>query len=71
MLYGLLHWLTIDIVQVHVLPELRALAKEFEQPLHDADGIAEVWVDNVEAWKEVISDPEFVEKILRMFTLRY
>jgi len=50
--------------QVYVLPELREVAKEFGQPLAEADGIAEVWVDNIEAWKECITDPEFVEKIL-------
>lgn len=53
------------MTKVHVLPELRELAKEFGQPLADADGIAEVWLDNVDAWKEVTTDPEFVAKILR------
>jgi hypothetical protein len=28
------------------------------------DGVAEVWVDDLEAWNEISSDPAFLEKIL-------
>ena len=27
------------------------------------DGIAEVWVDSLDDWKEVVSDQEFVDKV--------
>ena len=51
--------------QVHILPELKEQAKAFGQTNDEFDGIAEVWVDNIEAWKEIASDEEFVAKILR------
>ncbi|KIV98510.1 uncharacterized protein PV09_09687 [Verruconis gallopava] len=50
--------------QVHILPELKELARAFGQPTIDADGVAEVWVDNLDAWKEIASDEEFITKIL-------
>jgi len=29
-------------------------------PIAEYDGIAELWVDSMEDWQEVISDPEFI-----------
>ncbi|KAK0361536.1 hypothetical protein LTR94_023003 [Friedmanniomyces endolithicus] len=29
----------------------------------DYDGIAEVWVDSLEDWNEVLSDPAFVKEV--------
>lgn len=56
--------------QVHILPELKDMAKEYGQPITDADGIAEVWVDDIAAWKIIVSDPKFVEKIVRKLATR-
>ncbi|KAK5729367.1 hypothetical protein LTR17_011997 [Elasticomyces elasticus] len=49
--------------QVHVTPELREQAIIFGIPVMDYDGIAEVWVDNLEDWKEVLADPDFVKDV--------
>jgi len=49
--------------QVHITPELREQAKMFGIPVMDYDGIAEVWVDSLEDWKEVVGDAEFVKVI--------
>jgi hypothetical protein len=54
-----------DHLQVHILPELKEQAKQFGNTNPEFDGIAEVWVDNIEAWKEIAADEEFVAKILR------
>lgn len=27
------------------------------------DGIAEVWLDSLEDWKEIVSDPDFVREV--------
>jgi hypothetical protein len=53
--------------QVHITPELRKEAAAFGIPVMEYDGIAEVWVDNMEDWKEVVSDPDFVKKIAGKF----
>ncbi|KAK0948029.1 hypothetical protein LTR29_000553 [Friedmanniomyces endolithicus] len=49
--------------QVHITPELREQAKAFGVPVMEYDGIAEVWVDSLEDWKEVVSDPAFVKEV--------
>jgi hypothetical protein len=53
--------------QVHITPELRKQAAEFGIPVMEYDGIAEVWVDSLEDWKEVVSDPDFVKVIAGRF----
>ncbi|KAF2419709.1 hypothetical protein EJ08DRAFT_654033 [Tothia fuscella] len=45
--------------QVHITPELRAQAASFGIPVMEYDGIAEVWVDSMEDWLEVVSDESF------------
>jgi hypothetical protein len=35
----------------------------------DFDGIAEVWVDSLADWKEIVSDPEFIKAVAGMFSL--
>jgi hypothetical protein len=48
---------------VHITPELREQAKAFEIPVMEYDGIAEVWLDSIEDWKEIVSDESFVKII--------
>ncbi|KAK4895101.1 hypothetical protein LTR27_006707 [Elasticomyces elasticus] len=49
--------------KVHVTPELREQAMTFGIPVLEYDGIAEVWVDSLEDWKEVLADPDFVKDV--------
>ncbi|KAK1808688.1 hypothetical protein LTR12_016945 [Friedmanniomyces endolithicus] len=49
--------------QVHVTPELRQQAAAFGIPVMEYDGIAEVWVDSLEDWNEVVADPAFVKEV--------
>jgi len=49
--------------KVHIPPELKEQAKAFNIPVMEYDGIAEVWLDSLDDWKEVVSDPDFVEKV--------
>jgi hypothetical protein len=48
---------------------LKEQAKQFGQTNPEFDGIAEVWLDNIEAWNEIAADADFVAKILRRFLL--
>lgn len=50
---------------MHTSPELKAQAEAFGIPVLDCDGIAEVWVDSLEDWKSVVSDPDFIKTIAR------
>ncbi|KAK5712555.1 hypothetical protein LTR17_017936 [Elasticomyces elasticus] len=49
--------------QVHITSELREQAQAFGIPVMDYDGIAEVWVDSMEDWTAVVSDPDFVREV--------
>ncbi|KAK5724264.1 Mediator of RNA polymerase II transcription subunit 7 [Elasticomyces elasticus] len=49
--------------KVHVTLELREQARSFGIPVMEYDGIAEVWVDSLEDWKEVLADPDFVKAV--------
>jgi hypothetical protein len=49
--------------QFHTSPKFKAQAKEFGIPVPEYDGIAEVWVKDIETWKEVVTDPDFVAAI--------
>ena len=40
------------------------MAKASGQPYLDFDGIAEVWLDNLQAWQEIASDQDFLDKIV-------
>jgi EthD domain len=51
------------LTQVHITPELREQAKEFDIPVMQYDGIAEVWLDSLDDWRAIVSDPEFVKNI--------
>jgi hypothetical protein len=50
---------------------LKEQAKALGQTNPEFDGIAEVWVDDMQAWKEIASDEEFVAKILRLSPSSY
>ncbi|KAK5737320.1 hypothetical protein LTR17_006737 [Elasticomyces elasticus] len=52
-----------SIVKVHITPELWEQARSFGIPVTEYDGIAEVWVDSLEDWKEVLADPDFVTDV--------
>ncbi|KAI1779149.1 hypothetical protein F4818DRAFT_403492 [Hypoxylon cercidicola] len=45
--------------QVHITPELKAEAKTLSMPAMEFDGVSEIWCDNIEAWREIVSDSEF------------
>ncbi|KAB5511237.1 hypothetical protein GE09DRAFT_982273, partial [Coniochaeta sp. 2T2.1] len=47
----------------HITPEWREKAKVFGIPVMDYDGIAEVWVDSLEDWVEIVSDPDFQKEV--------
>ncbi|KAF2440514.1 hypothetical protein P171DRAFT_319014, partial [Karstenula rhodostoma CBS 690.94] len=49
--------------QFHTSPRFVAAAKEFKIPVPEYDGIAEVWVKDIETWKEIATDPDFVAVI--------
>jgi hypothetical protein len=51
--------------QTHTSPGLKEKAKDYGAPVLSFDGIAEVWVDSIEEWTEVVSDPEFLKQIVR------
>ncbi len=53
--------------QHHATPETKEIARTFGNPTLEFDGVAEVWVDNLEAWLEIASDQDFLDKILRKF----
>lgn len=36
------------------------MASIFSSLIQDFDGVAEVWVKNIEDWKAIMADPEFV-----------
>lgn len=42
---------------------MKAQAAEFGIPVQDFDGIAEVWVDSIDDWKEIVSDADFVKNV--------
>ncbi|KAF2811369.1 uncharacterized protein BDZ99DRAFT_274319 [Mytilinidion resinicola] len=49
--------------QYHIPPELKTAAAETGIPTLDCDGVAEIWVDSLESWKEVTSNIDFVKAI--------
>ncbi|KAF2264729.1 hypothetical protein CC78DRAFT_543778 [Lojkania enalia] len=49
--------------QFHTSPKMKAEAGVFEIPVSEYDGIAEVWVKDIETWKSIVTDPDFVEVI--------
>ncbi|KAL5371326.1 hypothetical protein DPSP01_014345 [Paraphaeosphaeria sporulosa] len=49
--------------QFHTSPSLKAQAGEFKIPVPEYDGIAEVWVKDIETWKEIATDPDFIATI--------
>lgn len=51
--------------QCHTSPQLREQAAAFGIPVLDCDGIAEVWVDSLDDWKEIVNDPDFIKYIAR------
>lgn len=42
---------------------MKKQAAEFKIPVPEYDGIAEVWVKDVETWTEIVTDPDFVRVI--------
>ncbi|KAF2099273.1 hypothetical protein NA57DRAFT_74775 [Rhizodiscina lignyota] len=50
--------------QHHITPEYRKQAAEFGIPVLEYDGVAEVWLDSLDDWKEIASDEEFKKVIV-------
>jgi hypothetical protein len=46
---------------------MRAQAAETGMAVLDFDGVAEVWVDSIEDWKEIVSDEEFIKAVAGKF----
>jgi hypothetical protein len=53
--------------QVHNSKELKAQAAAFGLPVLDFDGVAEIWVDSLEDWMEVVSDTNFMAAVAGEF----
>ncbi|OAA57404.1 Dimeric alpha-beta barrel [Niveomyces insectorum RCEF 264] len=51
--------------QHHITPELRNQAKKLGIPVLDYDGVAEVWLDSVEDWSEIVSDKDFQDAVAK------
>ncbi|ERS95467.1 hypothetical protein HMPREF1624_07983 [Sporothrix schenckii ATCC 58251] len=49
--------------QHHITPDVRAEAQSLGIPVLDYDGVAEVWVDGVEDWKQIVTDTDFVKAV--------
>ncbi|ORY15282.1 EthD domain-containing protein, partial [Clohesyomyces aquaticus] len=49
--------------QFHTSPKMRAQAEEFKIPVPEYDGIAEVWVKDLETWMSIVTDEDFVRVI--------
>ncbi|KAL1611845.1 hypothetical protein SLS60_000066 [Paraconiothyrium brasiliense] len=49
--------------QFHTSPRFKGEANDFQVPVPEYDGIAEVWVKDIETWKEIVTDPDFVAAI--------
>ncbi|KAF2646388.1 hypothetical protein P280DRAFT_525203 [Massarina eburnea CBS 473.64] len=49
--------------QFHTSPRLKEAARNFTIPVPEYDGIAEVWVKDVETWESIVTDPAFVAAI--------
>ena len=51
--------------QFHTSPDLKEKAAIHGVPVLSYDGVAEVWVDSMEEWTAIVSDPEFLKYIVR------
>ncbi|KAF2735797.1 hypothetical protein EJ04DRAFT_188757 [Polyplosphaeria fusca] len=49
--------------QFHTSTRMKEEARAFGLPVPEYDGIAEVWVKDLETWKEIASDENFVAAI--------
>ncbi|KAF2650886.1 hypothetical protein K491DRAFT_666528 [Lophiostoma macrostomum CBS 122681] len=49
--------------QFHTSPRLKEAASNFKIPVPEYDGIAEVWVKDLETWEGIVTDPDFVTAI--------
>ncbi|KAH7139332.1 hypothetical protein B0J11DRAFT_589065 [Dendryphion nanum] len=49
--------------QFHTSPRLKDAAGDFKIPVPEYDGVAEVWVKDIESWQSVVTDPDFVSAI--------
>ena len=53
----------INKLKFHTSPRFKEEANGFKIPVPEYDGIAEVWVKDIETWKEIVTDPDFVAAI--------
>ncbi|RDW64781.1 hypothetical protein BP6252_10432 [Coleophoma cylindrospora] len=53
----------LTAAQHHSSASLKSQASEFGLPVVAYDGVAEVWVDDLNTWKEIVSDPDFAAAI--------
>ncbi|KAF2681421.1 hypothetical protein K458DRAFT_391809 [Lentithecium fluviatile CBS 122367] len=49
--------------QWHTSPRLKEAAAKFKIPVPEYDGIAEVWVKDIETWESIVTDEDFVAAI--------
>jgi hypothetical protein len=50
-------------LQFHTSPRLKKAAADFKIPVPEYDGIAEVWVKDIETWVSIVTDEDFVAVI--------
>jgi hypothetical protein len=51
--------------KLHSSPANRAKAAELGTDALQFDGCAEIWVDSIEDWEELLADPDFQKRISR------
>lgn len=51
--------------QHHITLELHVSVKELGLPSPEYDVVAEVWVDNLEDWKNIAGDEDFRRLVVR------
>jgi len=49
------------LMQFHITTKAKAKAKEIGFPVAEYDGMAELWFDSLEDWKEILADEEFAK----------
>ena len=53
----------LTMQQWHTSPRLKEAAANFKIPVPEYDGIAEVWVKDIETWESIVTDEDFVAAI--------
>jgi hypothetical protein len=63
--------LILPMLQYHITPQDRTDAAKLGMEPLDYDGVAEVWVDSLDDWQQVLSDKQFMTDIPRKSTCTF